>query len=153
MRRIPLLAGVLAVAIGAPAAAQSSAPVTRDDSLALGRTYVRWIYENQVDSLWTRLDERLRGMIGTKESLSKDNDELTISFGVETAVVEETASASEGNLVYTREVKFESRPEESMVWRFTIAPDGMIKDAKFRPKGQMPGEPQKADSAAAKPTD
>lgn len=150
MRHPLILAAVAAFALAAPASAQS-APVTRDDSLALGRTYVRWIYENQVDSLWTRLDERLRGMIGTKESLSKDNDELTISFGVETAVVEETAAASEGNLVYTREVKFESRPEESMVWRFTIAPDGMIKDAKFRPKGQMPGEPQRADSAAAKP--
>ncbi len=150
MRRSVLLAAVAAVLLAVPAAAQP-APATRDDSLALGRTYVRWIYENQVDSLWIRLDERLRGMIGTKESLAKDNDELTISFGAETEVVEETVAASEGNLVYTREVKFESRPEESMVWRFTIAPDGMIKDAKFRPKGAMPDEPQKADPAAAKP--
>ncbi len=146
MRHPLILAAVAAFALAAPASAQS-APATRDDSLALGRKYVQWVYENQVDSLWSRLDERLRGMIGTKESLAKDNDDLTISFGAETAVVGETAAASEGNLVYTREVKFESRPEESMVWRFTIAPDGMIKDAKFRPKGAMPDEPRKADSA------
>ncbi len=146
MRHPLILAAVAAFALAAPASAHS-APAPRDDSLALGRKYVQWVYENQVDSLWSRLDERLRGMIGTKESLAKDNDDLTISFGAETAVVGETAAASEGNLVYTREVKFESRPEESMVWRFTIAPDGMIKDAKFRPKGAMPDEPRKADSA------
>jgi hypothetical protein len=150
MRRSALLAAVAAVILGAPAAAQS-APATRDDSLALGRKYVQWVYENQVDSLWSRIDERLRGMIGSKESLAKDNDELAISFGAETAVVAETVSARDGDLVYTREVKFESRPEESRVWTFVIAPDGTIKDGKFQAKAEADRERQKADSAAAKP--
>lgn len=150
MRRPAALAALAAVIVTAPAAAQS-APVSRDDSLALGRKYVQWVYEDQADSLWARVDDRLRGMMGSPAALSRENVELIVNFGAETEVVEETVSARDGNLVYTREVRFESRPDETRVWTFVVAPDGTIKDAMFRPKGQMPGEPQRADSAAAKP--
>jgi len=152
MRRSVLLAAITAVLLGAPAAAQSG-PVTRDDSLALGRKYVQWVYEDQADSLWARVDDRLRGMMGSKEALSRDNVGLIVSFGAETEVVGETVSARDGNLVYTREVRFESRPDESRVWTFVIAPDGTIKDGKFQSKAEADQERQKADSAATKPAD
>jgi opacity protein-like surface antigen len=150
MRHPLILAAVAALALAAPASAQS-APVTRDDSLALGRKYVQWIYEDQADSLWARVDERLRGMMGSKEALSRDNVGLIVSFGAETEVVGETVSARDGNLVYTREVRFESRPEESRVWTFVIAPDGTIKEGKFQSKAEADQARQKADSAAARP--
>jgi opacity protein-like surface antigen len=152
MRRTALLATAAAVVLGAPAAAQS-APVTRDDSLALGRKYVQWVYEDQADSLWARVDDRLRGMMGSKEDLSRENVGLIVNFGAEIEVVEETVSARDGNLVYTREVRFESRPNESRVWTFVIAPDGTIKDGKFQAKADADRERQQADSAAAKPAD
>lgn len=150
MRHPLILAAVTAFVLAAPAAAQS-APVTRDDSLALGRKVVQWIYEDQADSLWARADGRLRGMMGSQEALSRENVQLIVSFGAETEVVEETVSARDGNLVYTREVRFESRPDESRVWTFVIAPDGTITDGKFQSKADADRERQKADSAAAGP--
>lgn len=151
MRRPILLAAVAAVILAAPAAAQS-APVTRDDSLKLGRKYVQWVYESQVDSLWDRLDERMRGQLVSKDGLQQQVDQIAINFGGEIEVLEETVSAKDGNLVYTREVKFDARPEEPAVWMFAIAPDGMIKGAGMRPKSQMQPPQPKPDSAAAQPT-
>lgn len=152
MRRSTLLAAGLAVLLGAPAAAQSApALVTREDSLALGRKYVQWVYEDQADSLWARVDDRLRGMMGSREALSRENVQLIVSFGAETEVVAETVSARDGNLVYTREVRFESRPDESRVWTFVIAPDGTITDGKFQSKAEANQARQKTDPAAASP--
>lgn len=147
MRRAPLLAAVAAAVLAAPVAAQS-APVTRDDSLNLGRKYVQWVYEAQVDSLWDRLDERMRGMVGSKDGLLQQIDQITITFGTEVAVLEETVTAKEGNIVYTREVNFDGRPEEPAVWMWAIAPDGTIKGAGMRPKSQVQAEQARADSTA-----
>ncbi|MGH7586819.1 MAG: hypothetical protein ACREMH_11265 [Gemmatimonadales bacterium] len=155
MRSPVFPAVVLAVTLASNAAAQSS-PVTRDDSLSLGRKYVRWVYENQVDSLWNRLDEQMKSMMGSKDVMIKETDELVIAFGTEVQVVEETVTARDGNLVYTREAKFDGRPDEAMVWSWTIAPDGAIKGARIQPKSPAqqqpapapPPPPAKPDSAA-----
>ena len=142
-------ATVLAVTLASTAAAQS--PVTRDDSLSLGRKYVKWVYENQADSLWNRLDDQMKSMIGSKDAMIKETDELVIAFGNEVEVVEETVTASEGNLVYTREAKFDGRPDEAMVWNWTIAPDGTIKGARIRPKSQMQPPAAPRPDSTAKP--
>lgn len=153
MRRFVLPAAVLAVLLAAPAAAQSSAPLTRDDSLNVGRKYVQWVYEAQLDSLWDRFDEQMRGALGSKDGLQQQIDQIGINFGGEMEVLEETVTARDGNLVYTREVKFDARPDEPAVWMFAIAPDGMIKGAGMRPKSavqqqqQQRAEPAKRDSA------
>lgn len=144
-----ILAIALAATLTSAAAAQSS-PVTRDDSLSIGRKYVKWVYENQADSLWNRLDEQMRSMIGSKDAMIKETDELVIAFGNEVEVVQETVTARDGNLVYTREAKFDGRPDEPLVWSWTIAPDGAIKGARIRPKSQMDQQPPapKPDSTA-----
>lgn len=150
MRHPLILAAVAAFALAAPVSAQS-ALATRDDSLALGRKVVQWIYEDQADSLWARADGRLRGMMGSRDALSRENVQLIVSFGAETEVVEETVSVRDGNLVYTREVKFETRPDESRVWTFFIAPDGTITDGKFQSKAEADQARQKVDSTATRP--
>ena len=152
MRCPALPAVVLATTLASTAAAQSS-PVTRDDSLSLGRKYIKWVYENQSDSLWNKLDEQMKAMMGSKDVMIKETDELVIAFGNEVEVVEETVTARDGNLVYTREAKFDGRPDEPMVWSFTIAPDGTITGARIRPKSQAQDPapapaPAKPDSTA-----
>ncbi len=146
MPRSALLAAVAAVLVAVPAAAQS-APVTRDDSLNVGRRYVQWVYEGQVDSLWNALEERLHGVIGSKERLQEELDRIALNFGVETAVIEEMVTATDGNLVYTREVMFEGQPDEPAVWRLAIGPDGALKGANVRSKSQWQQQ-AKPDSAA-----
>jgi hypothetical protein len=155
MRRSVFLAVVAAVMLAAPAAAQS-APVTRDDSLNVGRKYVQWVYEFQVDSLWNAFEERLHGVIGSKERLQEELDRIAINFGIETAVIEETVGAKDGNLFYTREVKFEARPEEPAIWTLSVGPDGALKGASVRSKSQFQQQQRqqqqaRSDSAAAKP--
>jgi opacity protein-like surface antigen len=155
MRCTALLAAVAAVMLAPPAAAQS-APATRDDSLAVGRKYVQWVYESQVDSLWDAFEERLHGVIGSKDRLQEELDRIALNFGVETEVIEETVSAKDGNLVYTREVKFDARPDELAIWMLSVGPDGTLKGASVRPKSQFQQQQQqqqqaKSDSATAKP--
>jgi hypothetical protein len=136
MRRPTLLAAVLAVTLALPAAAQS-APATRDDSLNVGRRYVQWVYEFQVDSLWDALEERVHGMLGSKGRLQEELDRIALNFGIETAVIEETVAATDGDLVYTREVMFEGQPGEPAVWRLAVGPDGALKGASVRSKSQF----------------
>jgi opacity protein-like surface antigen len=154
MRRSVFLAAVAAVLLAAPAAAQS-APVTRDDSLNVGRKYVQWVYEFQTDSLWNAFEERLHGVIGSKERLQEELDRIAINFGLEIEVIEETVGAKDGNLFYTREVKFEARPGEPAVWRLSVGPDGTLKGASVQSKSQIQQQQQqqqaKPDSAQAKP--
>lgn len=148
MRRSAFLAAVAAVMLAAPAVAQS-APVTRDDSLAVGRKYVQWVYEFQVDSLWNAFEERLHGVLGSKDRLQEELDRIALNFGVETAVIEETVAATDGDLVYTREVMFEARPEEPAVWRLAVGPDGALKGASVRSKSQYQQQQQQARADSA----
>jgi opacity protein-like surface antigen len=154
MRRIALLAAVAAAILAAPAAAQS-VPVTRDDSLNVGRKYVQWVYEFQIDSLWNAFEERLHGVIGSKDRLQEELDRIAINFGAEVEVIEESVGAKDGNLFYTREVKFEAQPEEPAIWTLSVGPDGALKGASVRSKSQFQQQQQqqqaKSDSAAAKP--
>jgi hypothetical protein len=150
MRRPILLASLLALVLAAPVAAQS-APKSRDDSLAIGRKYIAWVYEYQTDSLWNRFAEPMRTALGSVDGLQGQMDHIALAFGSEIEVVEETVSAKDGNLVYTREVKFDGRPGDNAVWMWQIAPDGTIVGAGMRPKSQMPQS--KPDSTAAKPAD
>ena len=144
-RPLPLSA-LAAVLFTLPAAAQAP-PQTRDDSLAVGRKYVQWVYDAQLDSLWNRFDERMRGVLGSKDGLQQQIDQIGINFGSEVEVLEETVAAKDGNLVYTREVRFDARPDEPAVWMFAIAPDGMIKGAGMRPRAAVPQQ-AKPDTAA-----
>jgi hypothetical protein len=139
------LTGVLALGLAAPLFAQS-APKTRDDSLGVGRKIVTMVYESQTDSLWNRFGPELRQMMTDKAGLQQRIDQIAIGFGTEIQVGEEAVKAEGGNLVYTREVLFDGRPNDWAVWHFVVAPDGTIISGDFRPRGAPPAA--KPDSAA-----
>ena len=152
MRRFILTVALAGAA--APALTAQSAPVSRDDSLGLGRRYVKWVYENRADSLWEHLGEDLRKLIGSKDVMVQENDQLAIMLGSEVEVLQETVSAQDGDIVYVREARFDGKADEPMVWHWTIAPDGKVKMARLRPKSQMtpPTAPAAPPAApAAKP--
>jgi hypothetical protein len=150
VRRIALLAALGAGIFALPVAAQSG-PRTRDDSLAMGRKIVQWVYDSQVDSLWARLEEPMRAGLGTQDNLQREVDGVAINFGSEIEVLQETVTPIEGAVRYVREVRFEARPDEIRVWTFDLTPDGMIRNAQFDEKAaERPKAP--ADSAAARPS-
>jgi hypothetical protein len=147
MRPTVLLAAVAAVMLTAPAAAQS-APQTRDDSLAVGRKVITWVYESATDSLWNRFGPQLRQALGSRDGLQEQLDQMMIQLGSETGVVAESLAAKEGNLLYTREANFEMLTNDTGVWRLEIAPDGTIVSGGMQPKSRMQPQPAKPDSAA-----
>ena len=148
-RSIPLAA--LAALIALPATAQSPL-LTRDDSLAVGRKVVQLIYDSQVDSLWARLGEQMRGAMGSPDALRQEIDGIAISLGTESVVLLETVAPSEGGIRYTREVRFDARPDDIRVWMFDIASDGTIRNGTFQSKGDVDRQKAQADSAANKPS-
>ncbi|MGH7586554.1 MAG: hypothetical protein ACREMH_09930 [Gemmatimonadales bacterium] len=149
MRRFLMLATLGLTAAGSLAA--QSAPRTRDDSLAVGRKIVALVYDGQTDSLWNRMGPELKQMMTDKAGLQQQIDQIAIGFGTEMQVGEETVGAKDGNLVYTREVLFDGRPNDWAVWYFTVAPDGTILSGDFRPKGAPPPAGAAKPDSAAKP--
>ena len=147
MRHPAVLAAVAALILAAPVAAQS-APVTRDDSLAVGRKIVTWVYESATDSLWNRFGPQLRQALGSRDGLQNQLDQMMIQLGNETGVVSETLAAKDGNLLYTREANFEMMTNDTGVWRLEIAPDGTIVAGGLQPKSRIQPQPAKPDSAA-----
>lgn len=150
MRHITLLAACAALTVAVPATAQSEMR-TRDDSLALGRKYVAWVYESYSDSLWNLMGPRMREVVGSRDAIQEKIDELLLQFGGEAEVLSETAEPRAGNVLYTREVRFEVGLGEPGVWLWEIAPDGTIMMAEMMPKSrvqqQQRAEPAKPDSA------
>ena len=146
MRRTATLAA-LAASIALPAAAQSPLR-TRDDSLAVGRQVIQLIYDSQVDSLWARLGERMRAEIASPEALRQEIDGIAVSLGTEIEVLQETVAPGEGGIRYTREVRFDARPDDIRVWIFDIASDGTIRFGAFQSKGDFDRQKARADSAA-----
>lgn len=147
MRRTVLLAAIAAVILAVPVAAQS-APLTRDDSLAVGRKIVTWVYESATDSLWNRFGPQLRQALGSRDGLQNQLDQMMIQLGNETGVVSETLAAKDGNLLYTREANFEMMTNDTGVWRLEVAPDGTIVTGGLQPKSRIQPQPAKPDSAA-----
>lgn len=150
MRHPALLAAVAAVVLAAPAAAQS-APQTRDDSLAVGRKIVTWVYESATDSIWNRMGPQLRQALGSRDGLQNQLDQMMIQLGNETGVVSESVAAKDGNLLYTREANFEMMTNDTGVWRLEVAPDGTIVNGGLQPKSRIQPQQAKPDSAAEKP--
>ena len=150
MRMLMLATLGLTVASSLPA---QSAPKSRDDSLAVGRQIVTMVYEGRTDSLWNRMGPDLRGMMQNKDGLQQRIDQIAIGFGTEIEVGAETVGAKNGNLVYTREVLFDGRPNDWAVWQFEVAPDGTILLGDFRPRGAPPPSAgaAKPDSTAKSP--
>ena len=147
MRHPAFLAAVAAALLAAPVAAQT-APQTRDDSLAVGRKIVTWVYESATDSLWNRFGPQLRQALGTRDGLQNQLDQMMIQLGNETGVVSESVAAKDGNLLYTREANFEMMTNDTGVWRLEVAPDGTIVTGGLQPKSRIRPQPAKPDSAA-----
>ena len=147
MHRSTLL-GVLGLVLAAPVFAQSApaAPRSHEDSLAIGRKIVDWVYESQTDSLWNRMGPDFRAMMTDKAGLQQRIDQVVLGFGTEIEIGAETVAPKNGNILYIREVRFDGRPADWAEWAFEVAPDGTILTGDLRPKGAA--QQAKPDSAA-----
>ena len=77
-----------------------------------------------------------------------DLDGIAVTLGTEIEVLQETIAPSDGGIRYTREVRFDARPDDIRVWIFDIASDGTIRFGAFQSKGDFDRQKARADSAA-----
>ena len=118
--------------IAAPLAAQSETV----DSLAFGRQYSSWFAEGHADSLWSVMDEGMRGRVGSIESIEGMMDRVFEQIGDETEVISESARLTDdGVLEYRRLSEFDAAPERIvLVWG--INSEGELTRAEIRPESE-----------------
>jgi hypothetical protein len=104
IRMTPLVAGVLALSIAsvAPVAAQTSTSV---DSLALGRRWTTWLYNNHIDSLIAAHPSSVDAN-AVRDMLAGRREELLQRAGKEVTLVSETFIKRNGQTQYWRTATF-----------------------------------------------
>lgn len=123
------------VALAAPAAAQTPAPV---DSLALARQYTQWFYRGEADSLVAHVSEQAKtGEFGRAEFWRRGTDMVAERAGLELEVVEESWKLRNGRWQYWRAARF-SGMDEPLLVRWVLDADGRIDGLGLGPLSQAP---------------
>ena len=135
MRLAPMILAAALVVAASPLVAQD-APA-RPDSLALGRKYVGWLYETQVDSLWAHTSAEMRENLGSPDWWRQRADEIALRAGSETEVIEERFRMRNGRPQYWRTARF-SDFDQPLLIRFVIDDAGLIAGLGMGPASQAP---------------
>ena len=142
------VAVTLAVAAAAPAVAQTPSdpippaaaagqPLTRlpNDSVAVARRIVGWLWANQVDSLMAHSPT---DTTVTRQQISDQLAQITAQIGVEQEVVEEKWIRRNGRRQYWRTARFSDFAQEPVVLRLVILPDGRLAGMGLNPLSAVP---------------
>lgn len=95
LARIARLACLLLPLCGVFAAAQ-------EDTTALGRTFTADFQAGRLEPVWQRMNEEMRGALGSLEDFRSFRDAVRARHGAENAVVSETSGREDGYRVYLR---------------------------------------------------
>lgn len=106
----------------------------------LSRHYTQWLYEGQVDSLWSKFSPEMRAAIPTAQALGEMRTQIQGQAGDETSVVSERIldpSPEPGMTVYVRNARFSVAPMPINVV-FVTDSAGIIHGMSLRPAGPPP---------------
>jgi hypothetical protein len=136
---------VVFIALTTPLAAQTPAPaapatpVVRqkmpDDSVALARKYVAWLWSNQIDSIIAVSDNPPADY---RQRMVDQLASIAARAGTEQSVVEEKWIRRNGNRQYWRTARFSDFTDEPLVLRIVMMPNGKIAGLGFGPLSQVP---------------
>lgn len=147
LHRIAFAVALSAAATAAPALAQATAdmpppaaagtPLTRlpNDSVAIARRFVTWLWSTQVDSL---IAHSPRDTTQTREQFSNQIAQIVSQIGVEQEVLEERWVRRNGRRQYWRTSRFSDFTQEPLVLRLVILPDGRMAGMGLNPQSQNP---------------
>ena len=108
-----------------------------DDSLAIARRFVQWLWTSQVDSLLAHSPAADR----TPENRQQMLDgiaQMVGRVGNEVSLVEERWVRRNGSRQYWRVARFSDFADEPVVLRFVIAPNGEMLGMGFNPLSRVP---------------
>ena len=120
-----------------PAAAPAVRVPLPNDSLAIARRFVEWLWTSQVDSLLAHSPASER----TPENRQQMLDgiaQMQARAGNETALVEERWVRRNGMRQYWRVARFSDFTDEPVVLRLVIAPNGEMLGMGFNPLSRVP---------------
>jgi hypothetical protein len=120
-----------AIVVAAPLNAQAA----DSSQFELGRRYTQWLYEGQVDSLYSKFSPEMRQAIPTVQAFSEMRMQIQTQAGAETGVVSERIldpSTAPGMIVYVRTARFANAPMNVNVTVVTDAA-GIIHGFSVRP--------------------
>lgn len=128
LRRLIMAA---AIVVAAPLHAQAADSARFE----LGRRYTQWLYQAQVDSLWSRFSPEMRQAVPSPAALDEMRTAIQTQAGDETEVVSERIldpSPAAGMTVYVRTARFDVAPMNVNV---TVVTDssGIIHGFSVRP--------------------
>jgi len=134
IRRLVCCLPAAILLFASPLAAQSES----SDSLDLGRKYTQWFLDGHADSLWSAMDEPMRGRVGGLESIENMMDMVIDQVGEEAEVVSESVSVTDEGLIEYRRLSEFDMADERIVFIWRINPDGTLGGAGIRPESQAP---------------
>ena len=122
---------LLAVAVGAMSACtttSSDAPAIAlptaemampENPLELGRELTNWFYSGEMAPIWSKMDDRMRGAMGSEQNLDAFRQQVEAQLGTETNVVDEQMTAAPPYQVYVRTASFSNYDQPITVqWTF-----------------------------------
>lgn len=98
-----------ALLVAAPLHAQAADSARME----LGRRYAQWLYEGQVDSLWSKFSPEMRQAIPTAQALGDMRTQILSQTGEEMEIISERIvdpSPEPGLTVYVRSARFVNAP-------------------------------------------
>lgn len=125
-----------ALTLSAASAATAQSPLP-NDSLEIGRRYVRWFLTSQVDSLVAHMSERSLSGLGGREGLLQRMMEVAARAGETKGVVEERFAWRNGQRQYWHAVNTTLLGEPLLV-RIVISPSGEMIGLGLGPMSQAP---------------
>ena len=134
--RIARLAFLAFLAAPTVAIAQDAAPHLPPDSMELGRKYIEWWFDGQVDSLRSVMTAEVQERM-TEDVLLARMDMVEEQIGFPTEVVEEKYVMRNGMPQYWYTAEFDTAPEPFMI-RWVITPDGKIDGMGLNPASMAP---------------
>lgn len=102
-------------------------------SLNSGRSTADTFLHGEVEEIWDDLSSDMQQLFGDTEDLQGFRDELTASFGDETAVMEEAVETRDGIDTYIRTSRW-SGTEVPILMEIGVAPDGTVVSFLVRPQ-------------------
>jgi hypothetical protein len=117
---VAAVAAVLSLSISHDLRAQSPLP---NDSLEIGRRYVKWFLTSEVDSLVAHMSERTLAALGGRDGLTTQMVQVAARAGQTGSVVEERFAWRNGQRQYWHAVNTTMLGEPLLV-RIVIAPNG-----------------------------
>lgn len=107
-------------------------PEAASAAMETGRELTKLFYAGETGAIWARMNDQMRGAIGSEENLSNFRKQVEAQAGEETELIEENTEAAPPHVVYLRKAKF-SKSGSPVIVQWALDSEGKISGFFVRP--------------------